>query len=87
MTMRAWASDQNTLNVEAFIAEPPMERFDERVAPRLAGRNKQHPRTRARPLPQRVSDHLGSVVQPQHTRGEATVGDDVVEFGCQAARR
>ena len=85
--MRAWASDQNTLMLRHSSRSRPLNDSMKRIAPRLARRNKQHPRTRAGPFRRCGSDHLRSVVEPQYPRRDAAVRYDVVEFVGQPLGR
>src|SRR5664280_303056 len=72
-------------DVEQLVADPPVERLDERVLPRGAGFDELGAGAgESAVVPQRPGDHLGAVVHPQLLGSAAgsdqtgQLGDDVV---------
>ena len=68
------------VDVEAFVADAGVERFDVAVAPGLAGRDEVQPDLAAGPVGHGVARQFGSVVATQDGRVCATSGGCAVEF-------
>ncbi len=71
--------------VEAFIAEPPVEGFDEGVLGRLAGLDEIEPNAVALgPFVERLANHLGTVVEDD-LQGQATGLGEPIEHPAIAS--
>ena len=67
------------VDVEAFVADPAVERLDVAVAPGLAGWDERQPDPFAGPVGHRLAGEFGAVVAAQHGR-VATRRGEAVEF-------
>jgi hypothetical protein len=67
------------VDVEAFVADSAVERFDVAVAPRFSGRDEGQPDPFAGPVGHRVAGQFRAVVAAQHGR-VATHGGEAVQF-------
>ena len=75
MIWRASARSRNQFSFEAFIAELPVEAFNEGVLGRLAGVDEVEPNAVAPgPLVEHLADHLGPVVENDLLRQPASLG-------------
>jgi len=67
------------VDVEAFVADLAVERFDVAVAPRLTWWNERRPDALPGPVGHRRTGHFWAVVSPDDGRGTALAGE-AVEF-------
>jgi hypothetical protein len=71
------------VDVEAFVGDAGVERFDVAVAPRLSGRDEVQPNLAAGPVGHSGTGQLRAVVAPQHRRIGAALGGQAVQLGDQ----
>ncbi len=73
------------VQVQAFVADPAVERFDVAVAPRLPGRDEVQSDALRGPVGHRGAGEFGAVVGAQDRRVAAGCGD-AVEFCDEVSR-